>query len=70
VVGEFDLDRAVVEEFGGSFALDLVAFLASGQRKPIESRAYSTSRPASRAPKAISPPCAVIVSVAGPQTSR
>ena len=30
VVGEFDLDRAVVEEFGGSFASDLVAFVASG----------------------------------------
>src|ERR1700689_4873750 len=38
--------------------------------KPIESRAYSPSRPASRAPKAISPPRAVIVSVAGPQRSR
>jgi hypothetical protein len=37
------------------------------QRKPIESRAYSTSRPASKAPKAISPPWAMIVSVAGPQ---
>jgi hypothetical protein len=29
VVGELDLDCAVVEEFGGSFALDLVAFFAS-----------------------------------------
>ena len=66
MVGEFDLDRAVVEEFGGSFAADLVAFVGSGPAKPIESRAYSTSRPASMAPKAISPPCAVIVSVAGP----
>ena len=33
MVGEFDLDRAVVEKFGGSFALDLVAFLASGPTK-------------------------------------
>ena len=29
MVGEFDLDRAVLEEFGGSFALDLIAFFAS-----------------------------------------
>src|SRR6185437_9832005 len=70
VVGELDLESAVVEEFGGSFALDFVAFLHPAQWKPIESRAYSTSRPASRAPKAISPPCAVIVSAAGPQRSR
>ena len=33
MVGELDLDRSVVEEFGGPFALDLVAFLASG---PVE----------------------------------
>jgi hypothetical protein len=32
-VGELDLDRAVFEEFGRSFAVDLVAFLASG---PVE----------------------------------
>jgi hypothetical protein len=32
-VGELDLDRPVVEQFGGSFALDLIAFLASG---PVE----------------------------------
>jgi hypothetical protein len=31
VVCELDLDRAVVEKFGGSFAIDLVAFLASGR---------------------------------------
>jgi hypothetical protein len=30
VVGEFDLDCAVIQEFGGCFALDLVAFVASG----------------------------------------
>jgi hypothetical protein len=30
VVGELDLDCAVVEEFGGSFAFDLVAFVAPG----------------------------------------
>jgi hypothetical protein len=29
VVGELDLDCSVVEEFGGSFALDLVAFFTS-----------------------------------------
>jgi hypothetical protein len=40
------------------------------QRNPIESRAYSTSRPASRAPNATSPPWVVIVSVAGLQRSR
>jgi hypothetical protein len=28
VVGELDLDCSVVDEFGGSFALDLVAFIA------------------------------------------
>jgi hypothetical protein len=33
MVGEFNLDCAVVEQFGGSFALDLIAFLASG---PVE----------------------------------
>jgi len=32
-VHKLDLDRAVVEEFGGSCALDLVALLASG---PVE----------------------------------
>jgi hypothetical protein len=70
VVCEPVLDRAVVEEFGGSFTLDLVAFVAPA---PVESdrvAAYSTSRPASRAPNATSPPRAVIVSVAGPQRSR
>ena len=30
MVCELDLDRAVVEEFGGSFALDLVTFVAPG----------------------------------------
>jgi hypothetical protein len=30
VVGEFNLDRPVVEGFGGSFAFDRVALLASG----------------------------------------
>jgi hypothetical protein len=29
MVGEFNLDCAVVEQFGGSFALDLIAFFAS-----------------------------------------
>jgi hypothetical protein len=33
VVGELDLDCAVVEEFGGSFAFDLVAVVASGPTK-------------------------------------
>jgi len=33
VVGELDLDRAVVEEFGGPFAIDLVAFVASDPMK-------------------------------------
>ena len=48
MVGEFDLDRAVVEKFRGSFALDLVAFLDIRPNvNPIECAAYSTSRPAS-----------------------
>jgi hypothetical protein len=29
VIGELDLDCSVIEEFGGSFALDLVPFFAS-----------------------------------------
>jgi hypothetical protein len=33
---ELDLDRAVVEEFGASFALDLVAFLASVEAARVE----------------------------------
>ena len=33
MVGELDLEGAVVEKFGGSFSLDLIAFLASG---PVE----------------------------------
>src|SRR5258708_25718571 len=32
-VFEVDLDGAVVEKFGGSFAIDLVAFLAAGPVK-------------------------------------
>ena len=70
VVGEFDLDRAVVEEFGGSFASDLVAFVASGPAEADRVAGVFDIEPASMAPKAISPPCAVTVSVAGPQRSR
>jgi hypothetical protein len=59
---------AVVEKFGGSFTIDLVAFLAAG---PVEAdRVAGVFDFASKAPKAISPPCAVIVSAAGPQRSR
>ena len=55
--GEFDLDGPVVEQFGGSFALDLVACLASRPSAIAKSmlRAYSTSRPRSKAPNATSP---------------
>jgi hypothetical protein len=71
VVGEFDLDRGIVEEFGSSFAVDLVAFVRSSPAEDDRvASVFSTSRPASKAPKAISPPCAVIVSVAGPFRSR
>jgi hypothetical protein len=70
VVGELDLDCAVVEEFGGSFALDLVAFFASVPAKAdrvagifdLEDGLESAERDfAARA---------VIVRVAGPQRSR
>jgi hypothetical protein len=70
VVGELDLDCSVVEEFGGSFALDLVAFFTSVPAKADRVAGVFDLEDASRAPKAISPPCAVIVRVAGPQRSR
>jgi hypothetical protein len=48
-------------QFGGCVRRDLFVSCV----KPIEPRAYSTSRSAPRAPKAISPPCALTVSPAG-----
>jgi len=39
VIGEFDFDHAVVEEFGGSFASDLVAFVASGPAEAVKEAA-------------------------------
>ena len=44
VVAEFDLDRAVVEEFGGSFALDpRVAFFRIRPDEMLSSPASLTS---------------------------
>jgi hypothetical protein len=70
VVGELDLHGSVVEEFGGSFALDFVSFFASGPMEADRVAGIFDFETASRAPKAISPPCAVIVGLAGPQRSR
>jgi hypothetical protein len=51
--------------------MDLVAFLAAGPVKANRVAGVFDFEPASKAPKAISPPpCAVIVSLAGPQRSR
>ena len=70
VVCELDLDRAVVEKFGGSFAIDLVAFLASGPVEADRVARVFDFEAGLQTPKATSPPCAVIVSVAGPHRSR
>ena len=70
MVCDFDLDCVVIEEFGGSFALDLVAFFASG---PMEANRvarifdFETSLQGAEGDLAA---CAVIVSLAGPQRSR
>jgi hypothetical protein len=71
VIGEFDLDGTVVEQFGGIVAGDLVHLVEPSQVKPTDNRLYSMSRPAWRTPKAISPrPWSVIVRVASPQRSK
>jgi len=69
-VFELDLEGAVVERFGGSFAIDLVAFFTAGPVKANRGAGVFDFEAGPKAPKAISPPCAVIVSAAGPQRSR
>ena len=56
MVGEFDLDCAVVEKFGGSFALDLVVFLASGPTKADRIAGVFDLEAGLQGAKAISPP--------------
>jgi hypothetical protein len=53
VVGEFDLDRAVVGQFGEAIAGDFIHFVEARQMNPIEDPLYSMSRQAWGAPKAI-----------------
>jgi hypothetical protein len=69
VVGELDLDCAVVKEFGGSFA-HLITFFASVPAKADRVAGVFDLKDSLERAEAISPPCAVIVSVAGPQGSR
>jgi hypothetical protein len=70
VVGELDLDCSVVEEFGGSFALDLVAFFTSVPAKGDRVAGVFDLEDGLESAEAISPPCAVIVRVAGRLRSR
>jgi hypothetical protein len=46
VICEFDLDGAVIEQFSGALARDLVHFAEALQVKPTDKRLYSMSRPA------------------------
>jgi hypothetical protein len=59
-----------VQKFGGSFAIDLVAFLAARLVKANRVAGIFDFEAGLQAPKALSPLCAVIVSLAGPQRSR
>jgi hypothetical protein len=70
VISELDFDRAVVEEFGGSFALDLVAFVASGPAEADRVAGVFDFEDGLQGAEGDSPPCAVTVSVAGPQRLR
>jgi hypothetical protein len=46
LICEFDLDGAVIEQFSGALAGDLVHFAEALQVKPTDKRLYSMSRPA------------------------
>jgi hypothetical protein len=70
VVGELNLDRPVVEEFGGSFALDLIAFFTSVPAKADRVAGVFDLEDGLESAEGDSRPCAVIVRVAGPQKSR
>jgi hypothetical protein len=64
-VGELDLDRPVVEQPSGSFGLDLIAFLAPDTVEFDRVARVFDFEAGLQGAEGDSPPCAVIVSVAG-----
>ena len=70
VVGEVDLDCAVVEEFGGSFAFDLVSLVASGPPEGDGVAGIFDLEAGFHGAESDLAALGVIVSVAGPHRSR